>query len=109
MGLDPVRQLSPGMTHGTTMYMPPELLLHGELSFAVDVYSFGVLCKGAVFTAFTVAALSCLRLHASSWLVHLPIRRARSAQTFSSYLVAAHSMVRHLLSSNPSMLHGAAT
>lgn len=45
LGAEPVRTLNPGMTHGTTTYMPPELLQHGQLSFAVDAYSFGVLRK----------------------------------------------------------------
>jgi serine/threonine protein kinase len=31
-------------THGTVTHMPPELLMQGTMSKAVDVYSFGVIC-----------------------------------------------------------------
>jgi serine/threonine protein kinase len=31
------------VAHGTLMYMPPELLLHGTVSCAVDVYSLSIL------------------------------------------------------------------
>ena len=33
------------VAHGAIMYMPPELLLHGIVSLALDVYSFGVLSE----------------------------------------------------------------
>ncbi len=33
------------VAHGTLMYMPPELLLHGTVSCAVDVYSLSILCE----------------------------------------------------------------
>ena len=33
------------VAHGTLIYMPPELLLHGTVSCAVDVYSLSGLCE----------------------------------------------------------------
>jgi serine/threonine protein kinase len=35
-------------TYGTIVYMPSELLLHGRMTPAVDVYSFGLMseCPG---------------------------------------------------------------
>ncbi len=41
--MNPGQDQAQAMQHGTLAYMPPELIMDDALSFATDVYSFGIL------------------------------------------------------------------
>lgn len=43
MLMKPGQDQAQAMQHGTLAYMPPELIMDDALSFATDVYSFGIL------------------------------------------------------------------
>ena len=43
MLMKPGQEQALAMQHGTLAYMPPELITDDALSFATDVYSFGIL------------------------------------------------------------------
>ena len=43
MLMKPGQDQALAMQHGTLAYMPPELITDDALSFATDVYSFGIL------------------------------------------------------------------
>lgn len=43
MLMKPGQDQALAMQHGTLAYMPPELIMDDAISFATDVYSFGIL------------------------------------------------------------------
>ena len=58
MLMKPGQDQAQAMQHGTLAYMPPELITDDALSFATDVYSFGILLW-EMFTAKVLPADGC--------------------------------------------------
>ena len=59
MLMKPGQDQALAMQHGTLAYMPPELIMDDAISFATDVYSFGILLW-EMFSA-KVPQFSCIR------------------------------------------------